>query len=218
MHIAPFDDSRLHFRVSAVSAFPKRADCGDMARRLIDHGAPLGYSGASNKAGEENVSVAQAVVSSLGTYNWNAKVYDTLALASRLAASVKNRGNVIRIAYHLRELNKSLEKLIATVNAAMRGEVKLVQGAEPPTAQVLRSNADNFEQMYRTLEYIIEGSRRAGLANNSLTASSIRNLQGCIEPIANLADWFDLASQPEAVGRIFDRARKERENGELTDL
>jgi len=178
----------------------------------------LGYSVASNNQARKNVSVAETVISNLGAYNWNAKVYDTLALASRIAAAVKNRGNVIRIAYHLRELNKSLEKLIELVNSAMKGEIKQSPNAEQVTAQVLRSNADNFEQMYRTLDYIVEGSRRAGLTNNSLTASSVRGLQRRIDPIANLADWFDLASQPDAVGRIFERAKRERESGELTDL
>ncbi len=164
------------------------------------------------------MSAAETVISNLGTYNWNAKVYDTLALASRLAAAVKNRGNTIRIAYHLRELNGSLERLIDLINRSMRGESKAAPNSEPVTSQTLRSNADNFEQMYRTLDYILECSRRAGLTNNSLTASSVRSLQRHVDPIANLADWFDLASQPEAVGRIFERARKEREHGELTDL
>lgn len=166
------------------------------------------------------MSVAETVISSLGAYNWNARVYDTLALASKIAAAVKNRGNVIRIAYHLRELNKALEKLIELVNSAMKGELKTVPNglAEQVTPQMLRSTADNFEQIYHTLDYIVEGSRRAGLTNNSLTASSVRGLQRTIEPIANLADWFDLASQPEAVGRIFEKAQGERARGELTDL
>jgi len=164
------------------------------------------------------VSAAETVIGNLGTYNWNAKVYNTLALASRVAAAVKNRGNVIRIASSFRKLDKSLETLIDVINSSMKGESRAVPTAEPVTPQTLRSNADNFEQMYRTLDYILECSRRARLTNNSLTAAHIRSLQRHVEPLANLADWFDLASQPEAVGRIFEKARKERENGELTDL
>jgi heme exporter protein D len=164
------------------------------------------------------VNTAAVVIGNLGAYDWNARVYDTLALASRLAASVRDRANVLRIAYHLRELNKGLVRIREITNAAMEGKIKPNPNAEPVTRQTLRSNADNFEQMYRTLEYLLESLRRAGLANNSLTAASFRGLEGTIEPIANLADWFDVASQPEEVGRLFDRAKKERESGELIDL
>lgn len=164
------------------------------------------------------MSTAATVISNLGTHNWNARVYDTLALASRLAAAVKNRSNVLRIAYSLHDLNKTVEQFIDTVNSAMNGELKPNPTAEAVTPETLRSNADNFENLYRTLEYILEGSRRAGLTNNSLTAASVRGLQKHLDAIGNLADWFDLASQPEEVGKIFDRAKQEKERGDLIDL
>ena len=72
--------------------------------------------------------------------------------------------------------------------------------------------------MYRTLDYLVEGARRAGLTNNSLTAGSIKGLQRNLETIASLADWLDLAAQPDAVNGIFERTKLERERGELIDL
>lgn len=164
------------------------------------------------------MSTAATVISNLGTHNWNARVYDVLALASRLAAAVKNRSNVLRIAYSLHDLNKTVEKFIGTVNSAMTGELKSDPNAEAVTPETLRSNADNFESLYRTLDYIVEGSRRAGLTNNSLTAASVRGLQKNLEAIGNLADWFDLASQPEAINQIFETAEREKERGDLIDL
>jgi hypothetical protein len=164
------------------------------------------------------MSTAATVISNLGTHNWNARVYDTLALASRLAAAVKNRGNVLRIAYRLHDLNKTVGEFIGVVNSAMNGELKPDPNAEAVTPEMLRSSADNFEQLYRTLDYIIEGSRRAGLTNNSLTAASVRGLQKHLDAIGNLADWFDLASQPEAVNQMFETAKQERERGDLIDL
>jgi len=164
------------------------------------------------------MSTAATVIGSLGTHNWNARVYDTLALASRLAAAVKNKGNVLRIAYHLRDLNKTVAKFVGVVDSAMKGELKPNPNAETITPETLRSNADNFEQLYRTLDYIVEASRRAGLTNNSLTSASVRGLQKNLDAIGNLADWFDLASQPEAVNQIFETAKQERERGDLIDL
>lgn len=164
------------------------------------------------------MSTAATVISSLGTYNWNARVYNVLALASQLAAAVRNRGNSLRIAYHLRNLNNSVSEFVTIVNEAMEGKRKADPNDDLVTAQTLRSSADNLEQMYHTLDYIVEGARRAGLTNNSLTAGSVRGLQRNLDAIASLADWFDLAAQPEAVNGIFERAKQERERGELVDL
>jgi len=164
------------------------------------------------------VSTAAAVIENLGTYNWNARVYNVLALASQMAAAVKSRGNVMRLAYHLRSLNNHVSEFIGIVNDAMEGKRKPDPNTDSVTAQTIRSSADNLEQMYHTLDYIVEGARRAGLTNNSLTAGSVRGIQRNLEAIANLADWFDLAAQPEAVSEIFQRAKQEKDRGELVDL
>lgn len=164
------------------------------------------------------MSTAATVINSLGTYDWNARVYDVLALASRLAASVRDRGNVLRVAYHLRNANKNLTEFLGIVNDAMEGKRKPDPNAEPVSIQTMRSSADNLEQLYRTLEYVVEGCRRAGLMNNSLTAGSLREIQRQLDPIANLADWLDLAAQPEAVDKIFQATEQEKEEGRLIDL
>lgn len=164
------------------------------------------------------MSTAAIVIGNLGTHNWNAQVYNVLAQASKMAAAVKNRGNVVRIAYHLRNLNTHVSEFVGLVNDAMEGKRKPDPNSEPATAQTIRSSADNLEQMYHTLEYVVEAARRVGLANNSLTAGSLRGIQRNLEAIASLADWLDLAAQPEAVGEIFQRAEKERDRGELIDL
>lgn len=164
------------------------------------------------------MSTAVAVISSLGTYNWNARLYNVLALSSQLAAAIKNRGSVFRVAYHLRNLNNSLAEFVTIVNETMEGKRKVDPNADPVTAGTLRSTADNLEQMYRTLDYVVEGARRAGLANNSLTSGSVSGIQRNLDSIASLADWFDLAAQPEAVNEIFANAKREREQGELMDL
>ena len=109
-------------------------------------------------------------------------------------------------------------EFVIIVNEAMEGKRNAGPNADPVTAQTLRSSADNLEQMYRTLDYIVEGARRAGLSNNSLTAGSVSGLQRNLDAIASLADWLDLAAQPDAVNGIFERAKQERERGELIDL
>jgi len=100
----------------------------------------------------------------------------------------------------------------------MEGKIQLRPASEPVTPQVLRSSADNVEQLYHTLDYIVAAARRAGLANNSITSAPLRSLEKNLAPVAALADWLDLASQPEALEKIFGTARQEKERGELIDL
>ena len=164
------------------------------------------------------MSSAAVIINTLGTYNWNARVYGTLTAASQLAASVKNRTNKLRIAYHLHRLNNTLMEFVQLIHTAMEGKLPANPGAEPVTPRVLRASADNLEQLHRTLEYIVEALRRAGMMNDSITAASLRGIQRNIEQIASVADWFDLASQLPEVTEIFDRAKQEKERGELIDL
>jgi hypothetical protein len=164
------------------------------------------------------VSTAAIVISNVGTYTLSAQVYDALALASRLAADVKNRGSALRMAYHLHRLDSLVTEFVDIVNRAMDGKTKPDPSAEPVTSVMMRTHADNFEQLYRMLDFIVASARRAGLANHSLMAGSIRGIERHLDAIANLADWFDLAAQPEAVTRIFEGAEREMERGELIDL
>ena len=70
------------------------------------------------------MSTAATVISTLGTYDWNARVYNVLALASQLAAAVNHRGHGIRVAYHLRNLNNSVSEFVTIVNESMEGKRK----------------------------------------------------------------------------------------------
>lgn len=108
------------------------------------------------------MSTAAAVISNLGTYAISAQVYDALALASRLAAVVKNRGGALRMAYHLHRLDSQVAEFVSVVDRAMEGKLKPNPSAEPVTPVTLRSHADNLEQLYRTLDFIVTGARRAG--------------------------------------------------------
>lgn len=163
-------------------------------------------------------SAAATVISQFGTYNWNTRLYDVLALASRMAANLKNRRNTIRLAYYLHQVAKSSAEFVLMINDAMEGKAPADPSAEPVTPQVLRSSADSLEQLYRTMEYIVEGSRRAGLFNNSLTAASLRSIERSLDPVAAIADWLDLASQSTEVENIFQVTEQEREKGALIDL
>jgi hypothetical protein len=164
------------------------------------------------------LNYAGAISNAFGTYDWDAQVYGALSVASRVAATVKNRANVLRIAYHLHGLNKTLTNFFETVHATMEGKKPVDPSAKPVTPERLRSIADNLEHLHRIIEYVYESLRRAGLTNNSLTAGSLQSIRKYGEELLSLADWFELMSEPQQVKAIFDRAEQESERGEIHDL
>jgi hypothetical protein len=161
------------------------------------------------------VNNAAAVLDNVGTYEWNEKVYSALSLASRVASSIKNRANAFKLAYNLYSLNGLLVKFLTTVHDGAQGKLPTNPDAEPVTPKRLRDAADQLENLFHTLDYIYEGCRRAGLTNNSLTAASVNSIHRQSEELAVLADWCAVLSQPDEVDVIFERAKDQRENGEL---
>lgn len=162
---------------------------------------------------------AEAILDNFRSYEWNARMYGVLSAASRVAATVKNRANVIKLAYHLRNLNKLVTEMVENVNAGMEGKLPAPSTNESPmTPRQIREQADRFEHLHRMLEYIYESLRRAGLTNNSLTAGSLLSIHRQTATVADFADWLDLASQSDQVDSLFNRAKQEKERGELIDL
>ncbi len=165
------------------------------------------------------MNTSDVILDNFRSYEWNARMYGVLSAASRVAATVKNRTNVIKLAYRLRTLNKLVTDIVDNVNAGMEGKLPPPAKDEKPlTPQQIREQADRFEHLHRMLEYIYESLRRVGLTNNSLTAASLSSIHRHTDAIANFADWLDLASQPEQVESLFTRAKQEKERGELIDL
>lgn len=159
-----------------------------------------------------------AVIQALDSPEWNADVYGALSSLSRLAAAVKNRGTVIRLAYSLHIVNRSLKSLFEKVEAAMSGRLKSDPSAEVPTPQRLLDSADKLMKLSRDLDYVYELLRRVGLTNNSLTAGNLTNIRSHRGQIEDLADWFELMAQSDEVKAIFERALGERKRGEIFDL
>jgi hypothetical protein len=159
-----------------------------------------------------------ALIRAMDSPEWNADVYGALSSLSRLAAAVRNRGTVIRLAYSLHTANRSLRSLFEKVEAAMSGSLKPDPGAEVPTPRRLLDSADKLLKLSRDIDYMYELLRRVGLTNNSLTAGNLARFQSYRAQIEDLADWFELMAQSDEVKAIFERGLRERERGEIFDL
>lgn len=158
------------------------------------------------------------VIRALDSPEWNADFYGALSSISRLAAAVKSKVNVLRVAYSLNSLNRSLKSLFVKADAAMDGKLAPELMGEVPTPQRLLDASDKLMKASRDIAYLYELLRRVGLTNNSLTAGNLKRVWAYRERIEDLADWFELTAQSDEVNAIFDRASREKERGEIFDL
>jgi hypothetical protein len=158
------------------------------------------------------------VISRFAASNIEAKSFDVLSSVSSLAASVKNRANVLRMAGSLFSLNRTVTKFLDESHEIMSGKKAVEKPKEATTPEAMRTTADNLEQIHRTIRYILELSRRARLTNNSLTAGSLTSLARHSDELLDFADWLETVADPKGVKGVFERAKRERDIGEVYDI
>jgi hypothetical protein len=100
----------------------------------------------------------------------------------------------------------------------MEGRVKPEPNAKPVTAEDVRTWGYNLNQLHQTMCQIFEVLARVGLLNNSLIAGPLRTFKSYSERILDLADWIEAVQLPEHLTEVFDRAKREKERGQLFDL
>jgi hypothetical protein len=161
---------------------------------------------------------AAAVLTSLGSSDLDVQVYDTVSTAAALAKAASDRAKVFGIAYNLFKANRSFHSLFELVDGILSGTRPVEPDAEPMTPQKVLEMIDNLAHIGRMVDYFHESMRRAGLTNNSLTAESIRKLQANNERLKDLIDWLDACAKPDELESVFNRAKQERDRGELFDL
>jgi hypothetical protein len=163
------------------------------------------------------VSTAAVVIQTFQTDKWNADLYGALSVVSNVEARVKDKANVIRITYLLHKMNRQLQRLFDKINLAAEGKISPQADAPPVTEKRAREMIGDLVRMYRSLDILYQGLRRAGLLNNSLTSSQLLKLRVHSEAVLDLVDWIETSLETEEVNAIFDRASAEREHG-LFDL
>ncbi|MGC1618252.1 MAG: hypothetical protein WA765_07145 [Candidatus Acidiferrum sp.] len=158
------------------------------------------------------------VIGNFGTLDWDVVFYEALSGASRLAVHVRDRANVISLAYSLHKVNKALMEFFKKVDEAMEGKVLRDPNAKPVTSEDVKILGYRLYELHRTISRNYEAMARVGLANNSLTGGSMRSLKAYSERILDLADWVEAVQLPDHINKVFDRAKLEKERGELFDL
>jgi len=164
------------------------------------------------------VSVKVATLNDFGSDSWNAEVYGSLSVASRISSMVKTKTQIIQLAYLLHSLNGRLKSLFNDIQEKIDNPSNFEPPAEPATPEQFKKAIDTLRELSTTLFNIYERSKRARLTNNSLIAGSLSRLHTYSEDLCELADWLEMIQKPEAIEAIFDRAKQETERGEVFDL
>jgi hypothetical protein len=164
------------------------------------------------------VNTAYAVIGNFGSLDWNASIYDALSGVSKLAVSVRDKANVLSLAYGMHKVNKKLAEFFKRSDGLMDGSIKPDPNPRPVTKEDVLTMGYTLNKIHQTLSQNIEAMTRVGLQNNSLTASSLLKMSHYNERVLDLADWVEAVQLKEYTNEVFDRAHLEIERGELFDL
>jgi hypothetical protein len=182
----------------------------------IDSHETSTYPNASKWTGRRVfVSASVTVLRNIELDRWNADIYGVMSLASRLSSLVKDRAATVKVAYHIRRLDSSLAKLFTEIRKAIEEGTPKGHGV---TLEHIVEISESLGKLHEILDKFHEACRRSRLTNNSLVAGSIKSINNYKDEVLELSELLDLSRQPEVVKSIYNRAKAEKERGELFDL
>jgi hypothetical protein len=161
------------------------------------------------------VGAAIAVIENIQVEYWYADLYGAMSLAYRLSALVKNRAAAIKLVYHIRHLDSILEKFFKDIHNAMKKGVPKALDSSP---ERIAEAAQSLRKLHAILNKFHQACKIARLTNNSLMAGHIHNINSYNEEVLELIELLDLSLHREVIDSIYNRAKRERESGEIFDL
>jgi len=164
------------------------------------------------------VSASAIALAGVGKDQWNASVYGSLSVASRIASAVRDRSRAFQVALLLRKQNKQLAEFLEGVHLRIEGKIPVEPSAEPLSHEKAENALRSLRELSAQLFGIYQEAKAKRLTNHSLLAGGLSRIRIYSEDIAELADWLEGALDPKAVEDVFERARKETEEGNIFDI
>jgi len=161
------------------------------------------------------VGAAAAILANFEVDRWNADVYGAMALASRLSSLVKNRAATVKLAYDLRRLNSTLYRFFDEIHKVVERGMPKGRGVTPE--RILEAS-ETLLKLHDALDRFYELCRHARLTNNSLMAGTLKSINDYNDEVLELSDLLKLSLQPEVIQSIYNRAKAEKERGDIFDL
>ncbi len=151
------------------------------------------------------------------TDSWNAELYGSLSVSSRLSAAIKSGTALLKILYFLNRANNSLGDMLNKIDKGMddaqRGKTK-PSTPGGPDRQTIEKTTCRLDELYRLLDGIHAVCRQHRVQNVSLLAPGMAKLRRNADRVSELADWLRDMLDPAGYRDAFANALREFENGE----
>jgi hypothetical protein len=159
-------------------------------------------------------SAAAAVI---GTPLWNAELYGSLSVSSRLSALISSQAAQFKIGWFLWQLNRKLEAFLGTLDKSISDveHGRSTAKGDAPKRETVEKSLANLMDLYRILDGIHSHCVRHRLMNVSRLAWGLKSLRSNADRIEEIASWLNDATNPQPDFRdAFAKAQEEFEKGE----
>ena len=164
------------------------------------------------------MSAGVAVLNMLGSDQWNAGVYGSLSVASKVSSIVRGKVQVLQLGYHLHTLNGRLKTFFNEVQETIENPASAKTPEQPPTPEQVNQSIESLRELSIKINGVYERSKRMRLTNYSMLAGGLSRLHTYAEDLYELADWLEMLRDPESYEAAFRRAANEREQGQVFSL
>jgi hypothetical protein len=157
--------------------------------------------------------MALAATTFIGTDTWNAELYGSLSVSSRLSAAIKNQAAQFKIAAFFWSTNLRIESFFGKIETAVRNAENGKSKNEPINRASVEKAINDLINLYGILDNIHQHCVRYRLNNMSRLATGLGRLRRNADKVQELAIWLQDSLNPDFKD-AFATAQAEFENGE----
>jgi hypothetical protein len=161
--------------------------------------------------------MALAAATFFGTDTWNAEVYGSLSISSRLSALLKSNAAQLKLVEFFWKTNRNIESFLDKIDNAVRNAEKAIEkgnaNSEPLNRAAAEKAIGQLSDLYQILDNIHQHCVRYRLNNFSRLAVGLNRLRRNADRVDELAAWLQDVLNPDFKD-AFATARAEFENGE----
>jgi hypothetical protein len=157
--------------------------------------------------------MALAATTFIGTDTWNAELYGSLSVSSRLKAAIANQSAQFKIAAFFWKTNRSLESFFDKIETAVRNAENGKSKNGPVNRANIEKGINDLINLYEILDSIHQHCVRYRLNNISRLAAGFGGLRRNADKVEELAIWLQDSLNPDFKD-AFATAQAEFENGE----
>ncbi len=161
--------------------------------------------------------MAFAAATFVGTDAWNADLYGSLSISSRLSAAIRSSTAQLKIAGFFWKTNQKIESFLSRIDSAVRDAERAAENGtaknEPLNHARVEKAVNQLLDLYQILDNIHQHCVRYRLNNFSRLAVGLGRLRRNADRVNELAMWLHDALNPDFKD-AFASARAEFENGE----